>query len=36
MNRDGVLILVGLILATAALGIVTFGTRVLYVFLRGL
>ncbi|HLW46578.1 MAG TPA: exopolysaccharide biosynthesis protein [bacterium] len=44
LNRDGVLILGGLILATMALGIVTLGTRVLYVlgtrvlsvFFRGL
>lgn len=36
LNRDGILILVGLILATTALGIVIFGTKTLFVFLRGL
>jgi hypothetical protein len=36
LNRDGVLILIGLILATMALGVVTFGARALYGFFRGL
>ncbi|HEV2358796.1 MAG TPA: exopolysaccharide biosynthesis protein [bacterium] len=36
LNRDGVLILGGLMLATIALGIVALGTKILYVVLRGL
>jgi hypothetical protein len=36
LNRDGILIFVGLTLTTVALGIVTVVSRVLYIFLRGL